>query len=181
MAFQTQLNLNFEPGHYTITKVIEPNVLEIEGTWFIKLKGIGDNTSKEELKKWLQTGKVVRIIPYSRNNSARIISDVWLGNTHINRQFSNYKTDNFIQAFEQWNIKKQRFGMEEDELVKAFYMAESVVSDKLKDSFNSWISSRYPQRKRIPPQSFGEIPKKREKLQNQMIEEFYKWKEEQST
>ena len=86
-------NLNFEPGYYKITKLIEPNVIEIEGTWFIRLKGVSDNTEPEELKKWLKESNVVRIIPYSRSNDARIISDVWLGNTYINRQFSNYKDE----------------------------------------------------------------------------------------
>ena len=98
-------NLNFEPGYYKITKLVEPNVLEVEGTWFIKLKGVGDHTLKEELKKWLKENNIVRVIPYSRSNDARIISDVWLGNTHINKQFPNYETDNFIQAFGYWNSK----------------------------------------------------------------------------
>ena len=84
-------NLNFTPGYYKITKLIEPNIIEIEETWFIKLKGVGENTDLEEFKKWLKKGNVVRVIPYSRSNDARIISDVWLGNTHINRQFSNYE------------------------------------------------------------------------------------------
>ena len=83
-------NLNFKPDWYKITKLIGPNVLEVENTWFIKLKGISDNTPKEELEKWLKEGNIVRVIPYRRNNEARIISDVWLGNTHINRQFSSY-------------------------------------------------------------------------------------------
>ena len=82
--------LNFKPDWYKITKLIGPNVLEIEGTWFIKLKGIDDNTPEEELKKWLKEGNIVRVIPYSRSKDARIISDVWLGNTHINRQLSSY-------------------------------------------------------------------------------------------
>ena len=82
--------LNFKPDWYQITKLIGSNVLEVEDTWFIKLRGIDDNTPKEELRKWLKKGNIVRIIPYSRSNDARIISDVWLGNTHINRQFPNY-------------------------------------------------------------------------------------------
>lgn len=81
---------NFKPGYYKITSLVEPNVIEIENTWFIKLKGVGDNTELEELKKWLKEGYIVRVIPYQRNNAARIISDVWLGNTHINRQFLSY-------------------------------------------------------------------------------------------
>ena len=83
--------LNFEPDYYKITKLLAPNVLEVDSTWFIKLKGVSDNTPKEELRKWLKEGYIVRIIPYSRSNDARIISDVWLGNTHINRQLSNYR------------------------------------------------------------------------------------------
>ena len=83
-------NLYFEPGYYKITKLVGANVLEIEDTWFIKLRGVDDNTSEEELKKWLKEGNIVRVIPYSRSNDARVISDVWLGNTQINKQFSNY-------------------------------------------------------------------------------------------
>ena len=96
-------NLYFEPGWYKITKLWPPNVLEVEDTWFIKLKGVGDDTPKEELTKWLKENYMVRVIPYRRDNTARIISDVWLGNTHINRQFTNYKMDNFIQAFKRWH------------------------------------------------------------------------------
>ena len=85
-------NLNFESDYYQVTKLVKPNVLEVEGTWFVKLKGVDDDsTDPEELEKWLKKGNIVRVIPYERNNEARIISDVWLGNTHINRQFSNYK------------------------------------------------------------------------------------------
>ena len=85
-------NLDFVPDYYKITKLVKPNVLEVEGTWFIKLKGVADNTNPKELEKWLKEGNIIRVIPYRRSNDARIISDVWLGNTHINRQFSNYKT-----------------------------------------------------------------------------------------
>ena len=85
-------NLNFEPGYYKITKLLGPNVIEIEETWFIKLKGVNDNTEPKELEKWLKKSNIVKIIPHSRDNDAWIISDVWLGNTHINRQFSNYES-----------------------------------------------------------------------------------------
>ena len=85
-------NLNFEPGYYKVTKLVGSNVIEIEGTWFIKLKGVSDHTLKGELQKWLQENNIVRVIPYERSDDARIISDVWLGNTHINRQFSNYES-----------------------------------------------------------------------------------------
>ena len=84
--------LNFKPGYYKITKLIGSNVLEVEGTWFIRLKGVDEeNSKKEELEKWLKKDCIVKVIPHSRSQDARIISDVWLGNTHINRQFSNYK------------------------------------------------------------------------------------------
>ena len=82
--------LDFNPGYYRITKLIPPNVLEVDATWFIKLKGVSDDTKQEELKKWLKESHVIRVIPYNRSPDARIISDVWLGNTHINRQFSSY-------------------------------------------------------------------------------------------
>ena len=84
-------NLYFKPDYYKITNLLAPNVIEVENTWFIKLKGIDDNADIKELSKWLKEGNIVRVIPYSRNEDARIVSDVWLGNTHINRQFSNYK------------------------------------------------------------------------------------------
>ena len=83
-------NLNFKPDYYKVTKLVEPNLMEVESTWFIKLRGVDDD-HPDELSKWLKEGYIVRIIPYSRNEYARIISDVWLGNTHINRQFSNYR------------------------------------------------------------------------------------------
>ena len=93
-------NLNFKPEYYKITKLIEPNVIEVEGTCFIKLKGVSDTTPKDEIQKWLKKDNIVRVVPYRRDSDARIISDVWLGNTQINKQFTNYKKDNFIQAFE---------------------------------------------------------------------------------
>ena len=85
-------NLNFKPDYYKVTKLVEPNVMEVESMWFIKLKGVADDTNPAELEKWLKEGDVIRVIPYERSNDARIISDVWLGNTHINRQFSNYES-----------------------------------------------------------------------------------------
>ena len=82
--------LNFKAGYYKVTQLIEPNVIEVEDTWFIKLKGVGDNTKPNELHDWLKEDVYVRVVPHSRNNEARIISDVWLGNTNINKQFSSY-------------------------------------------------------------------------------------------
>ena len=57
-VFKMNENLNFKPGYYKITKLVEPNVIEVEGTWFIKLKWVGDHTPKEEIlleKKKQQT------------------------------------------------------------------------------------------------------------------------------
>ena len=79
-----------EAGYYRITKLIVPNVIEIDGTWFIKLKDVGEQTKEDELEKWLSEGDFIKVIPRFVENDARIISDVWLGNIHINRQFSNY-------------------------------------------------------------------------------------------
>ncbi len=88
-------NLHFEPDYYKITKIVDSTILEVNETWLIKLRGVDDNTTKpDELKKWLKKGNIVRVIPRSRNNKAQVISDVWLGNIHVNRQFSNYKTAN---------------------------------------------------------------------------------------
>ena len=58
--------------------------------WFVKLKGVGDDTHIEELKKWIKKDNVIKVIPYIRRNDAKIISDVWIGNIFINRQFKNY-------------------------------------------------------------------------------------------
>ncbi len=80
-----------EAGYYRVTKLIAPNVIEVEDTWFIKLKGVGEQTEKEELEKWLSQGDFVKVLPRSVANDARIISDVWLGSIHINRQFSSYE------------------------------------------------------------------------------------------
>lgn len=90
--------LGFQPGYYKITKIFGPNVLEINGTWFVKLKGISDNTDKNEIKEWLREGNSIRVVPYERNDEARIISDVWLGETHINRQFKNYKNGEYTHG-----------------------------------------------------------------------------------
>ena len=170
-------NLNFKPGYYKITKLVEPNVIEIEDTWFVKLKGVSDTTPKEEIKKWLKEGNIVRIIPYKRSNDARIISDVWLGNTHINKQFFNYKRDNFIQAFEYWtSLNSERFSSAEDELIQAFYTAETSLPDQLRYSFKQWVDSRYPQEKiGLPIMKF----EKREEIKNQMFKDFNKWRKEQ--
>lgn len=177
--------LNFKPDYYKVTRLLAPNVLEVEGTWFIKLKGVSDNTPPEELKKWLKEENIVRIIPYRRNNEARIISDVWLGSIHINRQFPNYKIDNFIQDFERWNISRKKHGIgtieTEKELVKSFYMAESLIDRKLKHSFKKWIESRYPQKRTGPvPVGIEEIASRKEEARDKMIEAFNFWKEKQT-
>ena len=106
-------NLSFEPGYYTVTRLVEPNVIEIDDTWFVRLKGVNNDTKPEELKKWLRVGYIVRVIPYRRDSRPyNTISDVWLGNTHINRQFSNYEIDNFIQAFEEWQKSRNAHFLE---------------------------------------------------------------------
>ena len=171
-------NLNFKTDYYKITKLIEPNVIEVEGTWFIKLKGVRDS-SEEELKNILNENNIVRVIPHSRSEDARIISDVWLGNTHVNRQFSNYKIDNFIQAFEYWNSSNSNDkNVAEDELIEAFDVAKPLINNsELEHSFNSWIKSRYPQRRTelVPSIDRADI---KEEIQNQMIKAFNNWKEE---
>ena len=55
-------NLYFEPGYYKITKLIGANVLEVEDTWFIELRGVNDDVSEDEIKKWLKEGYIVRVI-----------------------------------------------------------------------------------------------------------------------
>ena len=178
-------NLNFKPGYYKITELVEPNVLEVEDTWFIKLKGVGDHTPKEELIKWLKKSNIVRVVPYSRSNDARIISDVWLGNTHINRQFPNYKTDNFIQAFREWKNHKKDYSEEkikaEKELIKAFYIAKPLISNKLEHSFNSWIESRYlRERTGSMPLGLEENFRRKEQARDQIIADFNNWIKNQS-
>ena len=90
IAEQLPATDSLEPGYYKITKLITSNIIEIENTWFVKLLGIDDQTEKKELEKWLSEGNLVKIIPRHLSNDARIVSDVWLGNIHINQQFSNY-------------------------------------------------------------------------------------------
>ena len=84
---------DFKAGYYKITKIIKSNELEINDTWFLKLRGIHDYNPEEELRKWLKKDQVIRVIPHYRDNCARIISDVWLGNTYINKQFKKYKKE----------------------------------------------------------------------------------------
>ena len=184
-------SLNFNPGYYKVTKLLEPNVLEVEeldflnqNMWFVKLKGIRDNTPQKELKKWLRKGSIVRVIPYKQNAEAQITSDVWLGNTHINQQFPNYKRDNFIQVFEEWdkNRKANIYLSRETagELIEAFYMAESLLSSNLKSSFKSWLESCFPQKRTgdVRP-LIEESINKRETARKKLYKDFYNWKEKQ--
>ena len=84
-------SLDLKPGFYRVTRIFEPNVVEVNDMWFIKLKNVNDtHKGKGELSKWLQKGHFVKIVPYKRSGDARIISDVWLGNIHINKQLSAY-------------------------------------------------------------------------------------------
>ena len=83
--------LHFNGGHYRVTQLIEPNIIEIEGIWFIKLEGVDETTvKKEKLKEFLNIGTLIKVIPYNRTEDAFIVSDVWLKDIHINKQFSNY-------------------------------------------------------------------------------------------
>ena len=167
-------NLNFKPEYYTITQLVEPNVIEVEGTWFIKLKGV---SPQEDVKRWLKKGDIIRVIPYRRSADARIISDVWLGNTHINRQFPSYE---FMRAFESWkNVNSEKYSIEEEQLIQAFRRSEILLPDSLKASFYNWKKNRFPEQK-IGSKSFvaGEVYNKREQIKHQMIQEFNKWKKE---
>ena len=180
-----QTNLNFNPDWYKITKLISPNVLEVENTWFIKLKGVGDSTPKEELKKWLKEGNIVRVIPYWRNDEARIVSDVWLGNTHINRQFPGYKKntlkkDNLIQAFKLWHSIKDDNVSEkmraEQEFIEFFNTAWFEVPEAVQQSFKHWRDCDLPQRRVGPiPIGIDKMMAKREGARDQMIEDFNNW------
>ena len=83
--------LHFNGGYYRVTQLIEPNIIEIEGIWFIRLEGVDEKTTKQDmLQKWLRIGSMIRVIPYSRTDNALIVCDVWLDDLHINKQFSNY-------------------------------------------------------------------------------------------
>ena len=169
-------NLNFKPEYYTITQLVEPNVIEVEGTWFIKLKGVS-NHPQEGVKKWLKEGDIIRVIPYRRSSDARVISDVWLGNTHINRQFSSYE---FMKAFEDWkNVNSEKYSVEEEQLIQAFYRAANLLPESLKSSFYNWEKNLFPQQK-IGSRYFetGGAYNKKEQLKNQMIQEFNEWKKE---
>ena len=83
--------LGFKAGYYMVTKLYPPDVIEVDDTYFIKLKGLVGKTKRSELKSWIKTDFCVRVVPHYRNDEARIVSDVWLGNVHINRQFPNYE------------------------------------------------------------------------------------------
>ena len=91
--------LYFNGGYYRVTQLIEPTIIEIEGIWLIKLEGVDEKTIKEEkLQKFLKVGNMVKILPYNRTDDALIVSDVWLDDIHINRQFSNYvETKDFLR------------------------------------------------------------------------------------
>ena len=178
-AFKMSDNLHFKPSWYRITKIIEPNVIEVDGTWFIKLKGVADDNSPEEIKKWLKTDYVVRVIPYRRDSMARIISEVWLGNTYINRQFSNYKIDNFIQAFEEWeknqNSDYLEFKEKLKDLIKAFDLAKPEIKNKtLKTNFEKWLGNS--NQKAEKPIGTDESLVEREKLLKEITTNFNQWK-----
>lgn len=82
-----------KPGYYRVTKLLEPTVIELDETWFVRLKGVNENTisQKDKLSNWLGVGNYVKIIPHSRHRDASILSDVWLGSVYVNGSFSNYK------------------------------------------------------------------------------------------
>ena len=83
--------LHFNGGYYRVTQLIEPNIIELEGIWLIKLEGVDEKTAEEGiLQRWLKAGTMVKIIPYSRTEDALLVSDVWLNDIHINKKFSNY-------------------------------------------------------------------------------------------
>ena len=77
----------FHPGFYTVTKIIEKDLFQVENVYLIKLKvpysqfSIKDGTFLNQLKE-----KIVKIIPHHRNNKGEIISDVWIGDIHINKE-----------------------------------------------------------------------------------------------
>ena len=173
--------LRFKPNYYKITKLWEPNVLEVEDTWFIRLKGIGDNTPKEELKKWLRKGNIVRVVPYWRSNDARIVSDVWLGNTHINRQFPNYERDNLIQTFNRWHDIRENHNLEtikaEEKLSEAFNTAWGLIPNKLQKTVTKWIKyCLLEKRDGAMPAGTDKMPNMKKQLIDQMIKNFNEWR-----
>ena len=175
-------NLSFEPGYYRVTRLVGPNVIEIDDTWFVRLKGVDNDTKPEELKKWLREGYIVRVIPYRRDGAAYIISDVWLGNAHINRQFSNYEIDNFVQAFEEWQKNRNGHFLENknelEDLISAFHIAKPVIRDKkLKISFENWLEvPSYKTGEIDPALSISQSVAERENLLKAMVENFNQWK-----
>ena len=129
------------------------------------------------LKKWLKTDYIVRVIPYKRDNTKYITSDVWLGNVHINRQFLNYKIDNFIQAFEEWE-KNSHFLEIKNDLIRAFHIAKPVIKDKkLKASFENWLESLSYQKEETSSSSLkDQSMTEREKLLKEIVKTFNQWK-----
>ena len=150
------------------------------------MKGVNDSTAPEELKKWLKKGDIVRIIPHWRNKDARIVSDVWLGNIHINRQVSSYKKDNLIQTFNYWHDTRKDYNIEtikikaEERLKEAFNTAWDLIPNTLKKTVTNWTEYSLS-KKKDGPISIGidKMLEVNKQQTDQMITEFNNWKEKQ--
>ena len=82
----------FRPGYHKVTKILDPTVLEIDDTWFVRVKGVSEDSllPHDKLSTWLSVGNYIKIMPYYRLQDASIVSDIWLGSIFINGSFSNY-------------------------------------------------------------------------------------------
>ena len=172
-------NLDFEPGYYTITDLIGSNVIEVDDTWFIKLDGVSDKESFKELRKWLEKGNVVRVIPLRRNKDARIVSEVWLGNSNINRQIPSYGLDEFRKAFKEWHNTDDKDSVNKDKkavkFIRTLSKARYSINDQtLENYIDVWIWSHDSKRKKEGILNkfflYHQYIKKKK-----MIKKFYKW------
>lgn len=104
-----------------------------------------------------------------------------MNNTDIDRDLPQYKIDDFIQTFEEWDHNRSDDALlareTAQDFIKAFYKAEYFIGLELGSSFRAWLESCLPQKRigRIPP-SVGEMTKKRQKTLEKMVKDFYKWK-----
>ena len=88
-------DLYFKSGFYKITKIIDKDLFQVENTYLIKLKKHDPNTQESDFLKTIE-GHTVQIAPYERNNRSEIISDVWLGGIHVNKEVFNPEENEYL-------------------------------------------------------------------------------------
>lgn len=81
----------FEANYYTATSILGPNLFKADDKWLIELLGVPRDGGMDEMHKWVRKDFIVRIVPVTLTCEAYIVSEVWLGSIHLNRQFVNYE------------------------------------------------------------------------------------------